>query len=65
MPLLEESLVIRFLFVFLLSVLLIKVWKLVAWNIQLVDQPNARKIHSSAVPLVGGIVVYLSVFVTA
>ncbi|MCW7553201.1 hypothetical protein NX722_11235 [Endozoicomonas gorgoniicola] len=65
MPLLEENLVIRFLFVFLLSVLLIKIWKLIAWNIQLVDKPNARKIHTSAVPLVGGIVVYLSIFVTA
>ena len=64
MPLLEESLVLRFLFVFLLSVILIKIWKQIAYRILLLDTPSARKIHTNPVPLVGGIVVYLSVFTT-
>ena len=63
--LVEENLTLRFLFVFVLSVLLIKIWKLIAWKIGLVDKPDtARKLHSGAIPLVGGIVVYLAIFIT-
>ena len=60
----NESLTIRFLFVFVLSVVLIKIWKQVAYKIGLIDQPNARKVHINPTPLVGGIVVYLTILVT-
>ena len=65
MPLLQESLTIRFLFVFLFSVILIKCYKPVAIKIGLIDQPDKRKHHIGAVPLVGGIVVYTAVLITS
>ena len=65
MPLLQENLTLRFLFVFLLSVVLIKMWKPIAYRIGLLDQPSVRKVHVTATPLVGGIVVYLTILITA
>lgn len=41
--LLEENLILRFLFVFLLAVVLIKFWKQVAYKLNLVDKPDHRK----------------------
>ncbi|MGI2030027.1 hypothetical protein [Endozoicomonas acroporae] len=58
MPLLEENTLLRFLAVFLLAVVIIKLWKPIATRCHLVDKPDARKQHIGAVPLVGGIAVY-------
>lgn len=43
------------------SIFLIPVFKQLAYKINLVDQPNHRKIHQTPVPLIGGISVALSV----
>lgn len=45
---------------FLITYILIPVLRKVAIRIQLVDKPNQRKVHSSAVPLVGGISIFLA-----
>ena len=65
MPLLEENTVLRFLLAFLIAVVLIKLWKPLATRLNLVDKPDTRKHHIGAVPLVGGIVVYLTILITA
>lgn len=44
----------------LLAWIFIPVLRKAATSIGLVDQPNHRKVHSNAVPLVGGIAVFLS-----
>lgn len=45
--------------------LLIPVVKKVAIKYQLVDKPNARKVHAGAIPLVGGICIALTVLLSA
>ncbi|MCC5916107.1 MAG: undecaprenyl/decaprenyl-phosphate alpha-N-acetylglucosaminyl 1-phosphate transferase [Cryomorphaceae bacterium] len=45
---------------FALSLLLIPYFRLVAMRMQLVDKPNARKVHKNSVPLIGGIAVFIS-----
>jgi UDP-GlcNAc:undecaprenyl-phosphate GlcNAc-1-phosphate transferase len=45
---------------FLITYLLIPVLRKVAIRIQLIDKPNQRKVHSHAVPLVGGISTFLA-----
>ncbi len=62
--LLEENLILRFLFVFILSVILIKFWKKIAYRLNLVDKPDKRKVHVGAIPLVGGICVYTVIVIT-
>lgn len=49
---------------FLLFVLLIPFFRKVAFRFQLTDRPNHRKIHQTSVPLVGGIVVFISSGIT-
>ncbi len=46
---------------FLLSMVLIPVFRKLAFRISLVDLPNHRKKHNESVPLIGGISVFLSV----
>ena len=46
---------------YILSVFLIPAFKQLAFKINLIDQPNQRKIHQAPVPLIGGISVALSV----
>lgn len=58
MHLLEQHNLLRFLAVFLLAIVAIKLWKPVGTRLNLLDQPDARKQHAGAVPLVGGIAVY-------
>lgn len=45
---------------FLLSILLIVVLKAVATQLRLVDLPDARKRHSGAVPLCGGLAIFVA-----
>ena len=48
-------------FAFLLSIVLISIFRPVAFRFGLVDAPCVRKRHEGAIPLVGGISVYLTV----
>jgi UDP-GlcNAc:undecaprenyl-phosphate/decaprenyl-phosphate GlcNAc-1-phosphate transferase len=50
--------VISTLTAFLLALILIPVFRKVALKINLVDKPNARKVHAQAVPLVGGLAIF-------
>jgi len=36
----------------------------IAYSLQLVDKPDHRKVHEGTVPLLGGIAIYLGVFIT-
>ena len=45
---------------FALSFALIKILIPVSRRIGLVDKPNGRKLHEDAVPLIGGLVIYLT-----
>lgn len=49
---------------FLLFILLIPFFRKAAFRFQLTDRPNYRKIHQTSVPLVGGIVVFISSGIT-
>ena len=60
-----EHLALRFALVFLLSVILIKVWKKIAHKVGLLDIPDKRKVHTNPTPLIGGIVVYLTIAITS
>ncbi|MET2950703.1 UDP-N-acetylglucosamine--undecaprenyl-phosphate N-acetylglucosaminephosphotransferase [Vibrio owensii] len=53
-----------YLFVFILSFVLLFILRKVAKRVGLVDKPNARKVHQGVVPLVGGISVYLTLLVS-
>ncbi|PJE78773.1 Undecaprenyl-phosphate alpha-N-acetylglucosaminyl 1-phosphate transferase [invertebrate metagenome] len=63
--LLEENSIIRFLFVFLLGIILIRIWRTIACKTGLVDKPDARKLHAGVIPLVGGLAVYSSIVIVA
>ncbi|WP_154140346.1 UDP-N-acetylglucosamine--undecaprenyl-phosphate N-acetylglucosaminephosphotransferase [Photobacterium damselae] len=52
-----------YIFVFITSFIMLFLMRKVAQKIGLVDKPNARKLHQGAVPLVGGISVFLSLCV--
>lgn len=45
---------------FLISYILIPIIRKMAIKINLVDKPNARKVHTNSVPLVGGIAIFIS-----
>ncbi|WP_143883924.1 glycosyltransferase family 4 protein [Chryseobacterium binzhouense] len=47
---------------FILSMCVIPLMRMIAHKIQLVDVPNARKVHQTAIPLIGGLVIGLVVF---
>jgi len=57
--------IISFSLPFLLSLILVPVVKRYSQKLGFVDMPAARKIHTSPVPLGGGVVVFLSVLTTA
>lgn len=46
----------------ILTILLVPYARKIAFYINLVDKPNARKVHIRPIPLVGGIVVFISSF---
>ena len=48
--------------IFLSSVISLLFFRKLAFHVDLVDQPNARKHHSGSVPLVGGLAVFLVLF---
>ncbi len=50
-------------FAFILSFALIKCLKPVSKKVGLVDKPNERKHHESPVPLIGGLVIYLTLLI--
>ncbi|MEH0714118.1 UDP-N-acetylglucosamine--undecaprenyl-phosphate N-acetylglucosaminephosphotransferase [Vibrio owensii] len=52
-----------YLFVFILSFVLLFILRKVAKRVGLVDKPNARKFHQGVVPLVGGISIYFTLLV--
>lgn len=47
---------------FILSLCVIPLMRMIAQKIQLVDVPNARKVHQTAIPLIGGPVIGIIVF---
>jgi len=49
-----------FLFSFSLSYLLTPLMRLVALKVNILDNPNARKVHKSATPLLGGIAILIA-----
>ena len=52
-------------FAFALSFLFVKLLQPIACWLHLVDKPGGRKKHTGAIPLVGGVAIYLSVFITS
>jgi UDP-GlcNAc:undecaprenyl-phosphate/decaprenyl-phosphate GlcNAc-1-phosphate transferase len=54
-----QSLII-FAAAFILSILLTPIAKIVAFKFNLLDQPGERKIHSTPIPLIGGVAVCLA-----
>ena len=50
---------------FFLSFLFVKILQPIATWLHLVDKPGGRKRHTGAIPLVGGLAIYLSVFLTS
>lgn len=46
---------------FLTALMLIPVLRKMAYYVQLVDKPNHRKLHQQAIPVMGGIAVFISV----
>jgi len=48
---------------FILSFVLIPLFKSIAWYFKVLDYPNADKIHKSPTPLLGGAAVFLSFFI--
>jgi UDP-GlcNAc:undecaprenyl-phosphate/decaprenyl-phosphate GlcNAc-1-phosphate transferase len=51
-----------FIFTFSLSIILTLAIKKIALNLRIVDNPGFRKIHSKAIPLLGGIAIFLAFF---
>lgn len=49
---------------FLITYAIIPVLRKIAVAVQLVDKPNQRKVHASAVPLIGGISIFLATILT-
>jgi len=47
-----------------LTLIFVPVTKKIALKVNLVDKPNARKVHSNPVPLVGGISIFIASFLT-
>lgn len=56
--------IVPFFFCLLLVLILIPISKKIALKLQLVDQPNHRKIHKEPIPIIGGIVILISSFIT-
>lgn len=50
---------------FLLSFVLLFCFRKVAKKIELVDKPNARKLHQGAIPLVGGVSIYCAILLAS
>ena len=48
---------------FILTLIFIYIFSLLSSFFNLVDLPNSRKLHKGSVPLVGGISIYLTIFV--
>lgn len=57
--------VLFFVFSFLVCFFTIAALKPVAYKIGLVDQPNARKVHSGHVPLIGGIGIFVGIILSS
>ncbi|EOD81593.1 Undecaprenyl-phosphate N-acetylglucosaminyl 1-phosphate transferase [Grimontia indica] len=49
---------------FMFSFVLLFIFRKVAKRVNLVDKPNARKLHTGAIPLVGGVSIYAAIFLT-
>ncbi|HAY3552809.1 undecaprenyl/decaprenyl-phosphate alpha-N-acetylglucosaminyl 1-phosphate transferase [Elizabethkingia meningoseptica] len=47
---------------FTLAISIIPVMRIIAQKLKLVDIPNARKVHQTAIPLIGGLVIGIIVF---
>lgn len=57
------NVIVPFIFTFLVSLFCIRFGKPLAIRLGLVDIPTARKVHKGAIPLVGGIAIFLGVFI--
>ncbi|WP_020580636.1 undecaprenyl-phosphate alpha-N-acetylglucosaminyl 1-phosphate transferase [Endozoicomonas elysicola] len=58
-----ELAIVKAVFAFVLSFALIKLLKPVSRKMGLVDKPDERKHHENAVPLIGGLVIYLTLLI--
>ncbi|MDF2181418.1 UDP-N-acetylglucosamine--undecaprenyl-phosphate N-acetylglucosaminephosphotransferase [Neptuniibacter sp. CAU 1671] len=58
----NSTLIFALLVAFLVSLISIKILVPIAHKVGLVDQPDARKTHQGAIPLVGGIAISISLF---
>ncbi len=52
--------IITLLFALVVTLVLTPILRKMAISVQLVDKPNQRKVHQNAVPLVGGIVIFIA-----
>ena len=57
--------VLAFLIALLISYLLTPVIQLRAKKLGLLDKPSERKIHTSPIPRLGGVSIFISLFVTS
>ncbi len=51
-------------FSFVMAFVIVRVLKPIAFWAELVDKPGGRKRHDGLIPLIGGIAIYISVFIT-
>ena len=56
--------IISFLVALTISVISIYIYRMIAKKVGLVDKPNARKVHTDLIPLVGGIGVFTAVLIS-
>lgn len=49
---------------FVLALIIIFIFKKIAFKFNIVDKPNERKVHEQPKPLLGGLSIYLSIFLT-
>lgn len=54
-----------FLVAFFMTFVMVKLLQPLAYLVELVDKPGGRKQHDGAIPLIGGLAVFLGIFLTA
>lgn len=58
------SLIFSFLSAFIITYLFVPITRKIAFRLQVVDQPNHRKIHADPIPLLGGLAIFVGYGVT-
>ncbi len=60
-----ENYVISLLLSIILTIVLVPIFRKLAIAVELVDKPNQRKVHQTAIPLVGGVVIFISTLIVS